>query len=254
MNISMTLNATLRRTGRALLCVSAVALGSAAWCALTALMPIAGVAYAQNSNATIRGQVLDPSGALVPNAQVVIVNQQTGVTVFSGHSDSAGAFVAPQVIPGMYRVTVTAPGLKQAVIDNLAATVAQVASVNVTMELGQASEVVTVNSKGEELDRSTSNISTLISPQDVENLPILNRAPINLLAFVPGVTFGGSASSPNTAQLSINGSQTLNTEVLLNGVSTIVALTGTAAALHSERSTAPSSRTWADRWRIPATT
>ena len=84
-----------------------------------AVVPGSGVASAQNTNATIRGQVLDPSGALVADADVVIVNQDTCVKVFSGKSDSAGAFVAPQVIPGTYRITVSAPGLKQAVIENL---------------------------------------------------------------------------------------------------------------------------------------
>jgi hypothetical protein len=197
------------------------------------VFPNAGVAHAQNTNATIRGQVLDPTGALVPGAHVVILNKNTGVTVFSGVTDSAGAFVAPQVIPGTYRITVTAEGLKQAVIDDLVATVAQVASVNVTMELGGATEVVTVESNGQELDRSTSTISTLISPQSVQNIPLVQRQTENLLAFIPGVVHGGAADTPSTSQLSINGSRTLNTEVLLNGVSTIVASTGTPATLPS---------------------
>jgi len=54
-----------------------------------------------------------PEGALVSGAQVLIVNQDTGVTAFNGKSDSAGVFVAPQVIPGPYRITVTAPGLNR---------------------------------------------------------------------------------------------------------------------------------------------
>jgi Carboxypeptidase regulatory-like domain/TonB dependent receptor/TonB-dependent Receptor Plug Domain/IPT/TIG domain len=213
--------------------VASIALGLVAWCMLPALSPDTSVAYAQNTNATIRGQVLDPTGALVPEAKVVIVNEQTNVTVFSGVSDSAGAFVAPQVIPGSYRITVTAEGLKQAVISHLVATVAQVASVNVDMQIGGATEVVTVESKGEQLDRSTSTISTLISPQDVQNLPLQQRATENLLAFIPGVVHGGAGDTPSTSQLSINGSRTLNTEVLLNGVSTIVASTGTPATLPS---------------------
>lgn len=205
----------------------------AIWCMLPGLIPEAGVAHAQNTNATIRGQVLDPTGALVPDAQVSIVNKETGVVVFNGKTDSAGTFVAPQVIPGSYKVTVTAAGLKQAVIDNLQATVAQVTAVNVNMQIGQNTETVTVEAKGQELDRSTSDISTLISPQDVQNLPISGRATENLLAFIPGVAHGGAADSPSTSQLSINGSRTLNTEVLLNGVSTIVASTGTPATLPS---------------------
>src|ERR1700735_2370258 len=94
------------------------------WCIVPIVLAGGSEAYAQNTNATIRGQVLDPTGALVANAQVLIVNQNTGVTVFNGKSDSAGTFVAPQVIPGTYRVTVNAPGLKQTVLDGLLATVA----------------------------------------------------------------------------------------------------------------------------------
>jgi len=210
-----------------------VALGLIGWCTLPAVFPNAGVAHAQNTNATIRGQVLDPTGALVPGAKVVVVNKNTGVIVFSGNSDSAGAFVAPQVIPGTYKITVDSPGLKEAVVDNLVATVAQVASVNVNMEIGGTTDVITVEANGQELDRSTSTISTLISPQDVQNLPLQQRTTENLLAFIPGVVHGGAADTPSTSQLSINGSRTLNTEVLLNGVSTIVASTGTPATLPS---------------------
>ena len=189
--------------------------------------------YAQNSNSTIRGQVLDPSGAWVSDAEVVIVNKQTGVTAFSGRTDSAGAFVAPQLIPGIYEVTVSASGLKRKVVSNVVATVAQVESLNITMELGPVSEVVSVESRAAGIERSTSNVSTLISPQEVQNLPLFNRSPENLLAYIPGVTYGGSATSPNTSQLSINGSRTLNSDVLLNGVSTTIASTGTSATLPS---------------------
>ncbi|MBB5062440.1 TonB-dependent receptor [Granulicella mallensis] len=215
------------------LSIAAAVLALTAWGTFPGLFPGAGVAYAQNTNATIRGEVLDPTGALVPNAKVLIVNQDTGVTVFNGVTDSSGDFVAPQVIPGTYRVTVTSPGLKQAVINNLIATVAQVASVNINLQLGQDTETVTVESRGEELDRSTSDVSTLIAPTEVQNLPLQQRATENLLTFIPGAAHGGAGDTPNTSQLSINGSRTLNTEVLLNGVSTIVASTGSPATLPS---------------------
>ena len=173
--------------------MAAVILGAIGWSMIpAALSPSAGVVYAQNTNATIRGQVLDPTGALVPGAKVVIVNKNTGVTVFSGASDSAGAFVAPQVIPGTYRITVSAQGLKQAVIDDLVATVAQVASVNVDDANWRGHRSRHGSVQGEELDRSTSTISTLISPQDVQNLPLQQRATENLLAFIPGVVHGGA--------------------------------------------------------------
>jgi len=213
--------------------VAAAALALAALTAFPGIIPTAGVLHAQNTNATIRGSVVDPTGAFVPGAQVLVVNKETGVVVFNGKTDSAGTFVAPQVIPGTYKVTVTASGLKQSVVDNLIATVAQVASVNISLQLGATTETVTVEAKGEELDRSTSDVSTLISPSDVQNLPIENRQTENLLAFIPGVVHGGGGDQPSTSQLSINGSRTLNTEVLLNGVSVIVASTGTPGTLPS---------------------
>lgn len=234
MNIVQAINISLSQFGRVACKSALMTLLVLAVCGVQpAIVPGAGVAYAQNTNATIRGQVLDPTGALVANANVVITNKNTGVTVFNGKTDSAGAFVAPQVLPGAYKVTVSSPGLKDAVIDNLIATVAQVASVNINLQVGAASEVVTVQARGEELDRSTSDVSTLISPEDVKNIPLQQRATENLLAFIPGVVHGGAANQPSTSQLSINGSRTLNTEVLLNGVSTIVASTGTPATLPS---------------------
>jgi hypothetical protein len=200
---------------------------------LHSIVPGAGVAYAQNTNATISGQVLDPQGALIPKAHVLVVNQDNGITVFNGISDSAGAFVAPEVLPGTYRITVNSTGLEQAIINDLIATVGQVASIRVHMQIGASTETVTVSAKGEQLDFETTDISTLIAPSDVQNLPLQQRATENLLAFIPGVVHGGAADTPSTSQLSINGSRTLNTEVLLNGVSTIIASTGTPGTLPS---------------------
>jgi hypothetical protein len=227
-------NRTSRRAPRTLALLRSAWFRLAASLAiLLALAAVPAALLAQNTNATIRGQVLDPTGALVTNAKVVIVNQETNVTVFNGPTDSAGAFVASQVIPGTYTVTVTAPGLKQSIITNLVATVAQVSAVNVSMEVGGNTEVVTVQSHDQPLDLSTSDISTLISPQEVQNIPLNLRAPENLLAFIPGVTHGGAGDNLNTSQLSINGSRTLNSEILLNGVSLIVASTGSTQALPS---------------------
>lgn len=194
---------------------------------------LAPCAYAQNTNATIQGQVMDPLGALVPNATITITNSETNVKVFTGVTDSTGNFMAPQVIPGTYVLNVTAPGLKSTTINNVIATVSQVTALNVTMQIGESTETISVEAKGDQLDRATSNVSTLISPSDVQNLPLSNRNVENLLAFVPGVATGGNPTNVNTAQLSINGSRTLNTEVLLNGVSTIVASTGGPATLPS---------------------
>ena len=159
MNIPQVMKKICYQTGAALLKPTVVAILALAISSMpSSVVPGMAVAYAQNTNATIRGQVLDPAGALVPDAKVVILNKNTGVIVFNGKSDSAGAFVAPQVLPGTYKVTVDSPGLKEAVVDDLVATVAQVASVNINMQIGGTSDVITVEAKGEQLDRSTSDV------------------------------------------------------------------------------------------------
>ena len=188
---------------------------------------------AQNANATIKGQVVDPTGALVPGATVSIVNVDTNVQVLNATTDESGSFNAPQVAPGNYKISVQASGMKPTTVSNVVASVSQVTTINVSMQLGESTEVVTVEAKGEQLDRATSNVSTLISPADVQNLPLNNRNVENLLAFVPGVASGGSPTQVNTSQLSINGSRTLNNEILLNGVSVIIASTGSPALLPS---------------------
>lgn len=190
-------------------------------------------AHAQTTNATIRGEVVDPTGAAIPHAQIRIQNQDTQVTAWRGFSDSHGAFVAPQVPTGTYTVTASAPGMKTAVLKNVIATVAQVVTVTVTLQIGTTSQQVIVSAHGEHLDRSSSNISTLISPADVQKLPLQDRKVFNLLTLVPGVAAGGSATSLTTSQLSINGSRTLNTDVLLDGVSIIDESTGLPATLPS---------------------
>lgn len=188
---------------------------------------------AQNANATIKGQVTDPSGALVPGANVSIINVDTNVQVLNADTDQSGSFNAPQVAPGTYRISVKAAGMKPTAVSNVVASVSQVTTINVSMQIGESTEVVTVEAKGEQLERATSNVSTLISPADVQNLPLNNRNVENLLAFVPGVASGGNPTQVNMSQLSINGSRTLNNEILLNGVSVIVASTGSPALLPS---------------------
>lgn len=184
------------------------------------------IAAQSTATATIRGTVTDSSGAIIPGAQLTVMNQNTGVVVFQGKANSDGTYVLPQVQTGTYSVTAEAPGLKKTTVRDLIASIAQTVTADVKMELGEVQQEVVVNSRGNELQSGTSEISTLIAPSDVENLPLQERNVANLLTLIPGVAHGGSATNLNTNQLSINGSRTLNTEILLNGVSIIIAATG----------------------------
>lgn len=190
-------------------------------------------AVAQNSNATITGTVTDQSGARIAHAQITILNEGTNVVVFKGFTDNSGAFVAPQVQTGSYRVTAEDPGMQRVVLNNVVASVSATVNANITMQVGSLAQDIVVEAGSEQLQKSSSDVSTLITPSQVENLPIQNRNVANLLVLIPGVVHGGSATSLNTDQLSFNGSRSNNTEVLLNGVSVIIATIGSVGILPS---------------------
>jgi hypothetical protein len=94
--------------------------------------------------------VVDPQGALIPKAEVVIKNNATGSEYKLKTSDE-GTYVVPSLPVGMYTVTVSASGFKQTVVTNVKTEVASPATVNVTLEVGATSEVVTVTSGAEVL-------------------------------------------------------------------------------------------------------
>ncbi len=195
---------------------------------------IAPSAYAQGTNATVRGVVTDSTGALVSGADVSLKSQETKVVVYTGKTLENGSFVAPQVPPGEYQLTVSAEGMSKKTLNNITVSVSQTTSLEVALAIGGANEQVDVQaSSTQQLDRESSNISTLISPAEVQNLPLQSRDAYNLLAIVPGIAHGGSATNVNQQQISINGSRSLNTELLLDGVSLVVPSTGFTAALPS---------------------
>src|ERR1700677_3081419 len=100
-------------------------------------------AFAQAGRGTVSGLVTDPGGALVSGAQVVLLNQATGVKQHTTTS-SAGLYTFISLNPGSYQVTVSEKGFKNAAHDKVTVTVDQVTEVNITLEVGAITETVTV--------------------------------------------------------------------------------------------------------------
>ncbi|GAA3766750.1 TonB-dependent receptor [Terriglobus aquaticus] len=190
--------------------------------------------FAQDTTARLSGTVTDSTGAAVPNATVSLFNPQTRAVISHVTSDDQGRYTALQLPPGTYRLVVEAAGF-QKTETTVELSVAARVEMPIALQVGSAGETVIVTAKAEELNRSDATVSTLISPSDVENLPLPNREITNLLALAPGVVFGRTAGTDvvNSAQLSINGSRTLNTETLLDGNSVVEGVTGQISRLPS---------------------
>jgi hypothetical protein len=133
----------------------------------------------------VLGQVIDPSGAGVPGANVELRDAGTGATR-TATTNSEGQYVIPQVTPGVYSVTVTAAGFAKAVVSSVTVQVDKTASINVSLKLGNTSEVVEVRSTaGAELQTMDSTVGNTIGGEEILALPTLGRSATSLLLLQP---------------------------------------------------------------------
>ena len=182
---------------------------------------------AQTITGVISGTVTDPSQAVVPAATVTIINADTGVTMWHGQTNGSGVYRAPALPAGRYNVTVQREGFKRADLTGVNLAVDQRASVNVTLQPGAVAESVTVTDEAAgQLATDSSSIGSVITTSQVENLPLPDRNILNLLSLTPGVSSGGDATGINANQLSMNGSRTLNSEFMVDGISVVSGSTG----------------------------
>ena len=115
-------------------------------CQIAAAFVLAGAtAFAQSNQGTITGTVSDPTGASVPGSQIEVKNSETGV-VYQGGTSSTGNFVIP-VPAGTYEMTVNATGFKRYVQQNILVVTATDTRRDVRLDIGAASEAVTVADK-----------------------------------------------------------------------------------------------------------
>ena len=154
--------------------------------------------FAQGTTSRVLGTVQDPSGAAVAGATVRLVNEGTKA-VFTTSTSVSGAYVFEAVQAGRYAVEVEAAGFRKFSSRNNQVTIGQPATVNVTLEVGQLTEQVTVESSMEAVQTSTSgNYGNLFEGDVIRDLPIVGtrgRNPLTLVLLQPGVVSGANTGS-----------------------------------------------------------
>ena len=151
-------------------------------------------AFAQ-FKASIQGTVLDPHGAAVGAAKVKVTNQETGVSHDTVTRDT-GFYRVSELPPGPYTVTVEAPGFKQSISKDIFVEAEQPRGFDVTLDVGNAGESVTVTASSGGLETEDANVNTTIGSQEVLTLPQFGRDPYELIHLSPGV-FGDNARQGN---------------------------------------------------------
>jgi outer membrane receptor protein involved in Fe transport len=186
---------------------------------------VSGPVYAQVAGATLNGTVADASGAGVPNANVSIRNTATGV-VRDVATDSDGFYSAPNLLPGVYDITVSAVGFSTAVQTGLTLTVGAVQALNIPLKIGHAAEKVEVTAIAPDVQLASSALSAEVDSTTERELPLNGRDWTQLATLQPGVTGvrveAGASNRGNRGYgtlLSISGHQPFENNYRLNGVS-----------------------------------
>jgi hypothetical protein len=181
---------------------------------------IAGVAEAQTSGGVFRGEVRDPSSAIVPRAKILIRSSDSGVQV-AAESNSDGLFVTPTLIPGSYTLSATKPGFETEVFGPVTLEVNQTVRVDFALNVGPASESVQVEASGTQLlSTESADVSQVIVSKQVSEIPLNGRSWQQLIDLSAGVNPGAPGESGSPNPVNINGQRTKANLYLVDGIST----------------------------------
>jgi hypothetical protein len=155
------------------------------WTVLAMLLMMA--AYAQTTSSSIKGSLVDTSGAPIPGAACTLTNRDTGAAAHV-QSDVSGAFVFPSVSAGVYSLKVTVSGFKALQIRDVIVTSSEVRTLGaLTMQIGELVESVTVTAEAAALQMASGERSGLVTSTQLEDIALKGRDLFSLLATIPGV-------------------------------------------------------------------
>jgi hypothetical protein len=189
------------------------------------LLLVVGVSssYAQGRG-TVVGTVSDSSGAMLPGATIVLRQTATGAmrAVVAG---SDGTFVVPSLPPASYSLTAEAPGFKKYEREGIVLLADQSTAVNITLEVGVASEKVTVEANITQVDTTTATLKQVVEQKSIVDLPLNGRNAAALTSLIAGAVpapntgwdQGAQKTFPGVVLVSTNGSQSNTISYLLDG-------------------------------------
>jgi Carboxypeptidase regulatory-like domain/TonB-dependent Receptor Plug Domain len=182
------------------------------------------VAWAQTSNGTLAGSVVDPTGAAVTKADVSALSSQYGQT-HETRTDSIGTYCLESLQPGIYAVTITAPGFETLTVAGVVINGSLTTTINGSLKLASTQQNIEVQaSAGQLIDTQSGQLGENISHQEVAQLPYFSLNPAELAMTLPGVQdspIGKGAIPPdaktNGIAYSVNGTRPRANNFLIDG-------------------------------------
>jgi Carboxypeptidase regulatory-like domain/TonB dependent receptor len=191
------------------------------------ILLVCSVSFAQSDRGTITGTIADQTSAVIPGASVVVVNGETG-TKYETISTETGNYTLTQVPPGVYSLSVELPGFKRYVRQGITVLVAQTLRIDISLEVGAATDEVTVSADAPLLRTESSDVSHNVNSARLDELPILGiggvlsgsagiRNPYAMVQLIPGSTWTPNSlvrlngTPANTQSFRIEGQDASNT-------------------------------------------
>jgi hypothetical protein len=171
------------------------------------------------STGSIRGTVLDSSGAAIPNAAVTATDANTSIAR-SAASNESGIFVFPDLPIGTYNLKISKSGFKTENRPALELLTGQVIDLPIALAVGSQTQEVTVNSETQQIETSTSTVEQSVSQQQMRDLPLNGRNPLQLTTLTAGTvltTSGTESGQEDNTGLSVNGLRATQNTYTLDG-------------------------------------
>jgi hypothetical protein len=172
--------------------------------------------WGQATSGVIRGSVIDPQGAVVPNARVILINAGTG-TRQEASTDVGGTFVFPSVPPASYTLTVEAQGFKKMEKKDLTLTAAErLEAGTLQLEVGATTDSVVVTADATPVQTASSERSAVVNDKQLESLLAPGRDYTSLLRILPGSVYEGTGNATLNTQSASNMNGVRNTYMSIN--------------------------------------
>src|ERR1043165_1432867 len=191
------------------------------------MFALTGAAFSQKITGGITGAVKDPTGAAVKGATITITDADKKQVVRTITTDDDGVYSAGDLHVGTYDLTVEAAGFKKHVETKVQVDVGKARTLDIALEVGNVTEVVTVEANPVAVELSTPTVSTIVSGDQARELSLNNRNWVQLITLAPGVSndladqvYVGTtnpAGQANTMNISVNGARSAQNTYTIDG-------------------------------------
>jgi hypothetical protein len=202
--------------------------------ALVALFCFAALSWAQTPTGSIEGTVTDPTGAVVPNAKVTVIEKATARTI-PVTTSGEGFYAVRNLLPGVYDVKVESAGFAVKELKDVAVNSGAAVNANFSLEIGKTGEVIEVASQAVSVDTARQTVDSIVSGTQIKELPLFSRNFLDLAALAPGVIVrdGGNIDPTKNGAfraVGINGRSGTGTRVQVDGIDVTDETVGTTVA------------------------